>query len=97
MRDARPVVILAEHLAEPVYHLFRPWHEGGHETGRIERDDGTAEVWHRERLECGRVVAEWSWIERDRTTVDHKDRRHGVMLRRDHAESFARLCSRCAP
>lgn len=75
----------------------RAWHEGGHETGRIEHDDGSAEVWHRHRLECGRLYSSWSWTEAaDRSkTSGYQQETRGITLRRDHAESFARLCSRC--
>lgn len=100
MSNATPVTILNEWPRIPVFHLHHP---DGSRSTRLERDDGAAEVTQRWVTACGQVITSWGWTHHPdepdwekRHTDQWDGGRRGFSLRRDHAESFARLCQRCA-
>lgn len=100
MSDASPVTIFRTWELVPVFHLLRPWDDGGHEVSRIPLDDGRTRVEHRSRALCGREVDAWGWMVDERvegrfSPVSDEHSYYRLRLRRDHAERFARLCRRC--
>lgn len=96
--DASPVLIfVGQRWKEtPTFHLPVRWEHGGHDETRHEFADGSVRVEHRTFTACGRVSSKWGWVDLAlEATRDYYDRDLTLMIRRDHAESFARLCDRC--
>lgn len=92
------MVIFQRWAPSPVFHLCA-WPEATSE--RVVKLAGAARHEFSVSTVCGLVWSSWGWVLAEGAkpweASGHFDREFGVRLRRDHAEGFARLCSRCAP